>query len=91
MIQLPKHTQSENRARDASSLLLLGGFFTVLATLVLLGTLWTLDRPRPMVVNLLAGGLLLTIGLLTIIAGWRLQRPRSGDQASSGSNEPRQP
>jgi len=75
MIQLPEHTKSENRSRDASSLLLLGTFFTVLAVLVLLGTLWTLDRPRPMVVNLVAGGLLLAIGLMTLIGSWRLRNP----------------
>lgn len=76
MIQLPEHSQNENRSRDASSLLLLGTFFTVLACLVLLGTFWTLDRPRPMVVNLIAGGLLLAIGLATLYGGRRLQRRR---------------
>lgn len=76
MSELPTQTQIENRDRDASSFLLLGTFFTVLAVLVLLGTLWTLDRPRPMVVNLIAGSLLLTIGLTTLWVGRRLKRSR---------------
>ena len=78
MNQLPLEadTQDENRARDATSFLLLGSFFSILATLVLIGTLWTLDRPRAVVVNLAAGGLLLLIGLVMLYAGRRVQRSR---------------
>ncbi|MBL9122933.1 MAG: hypothetical protein JNG90_04830 [Planctomycetaceae bacterium] len=76
MNQLPLETHDENRARDATSFLLLGSFFSILATLVLIGTLWTLDRPRAMVVNLSAGGLLLLIGLIMLYAGRRVQRSR---------------
>lgn len=76
MNQLPLETHDENRARDATSFLLLGSFFSTLATLVLIGTLWTLDRPRAMVVNLSAGGLLLLIGLIMLYAGRRVQRSR---------------
>lgn len=74
MNQLPLETHDENRARDATSFLLLGSFFSVLAVLVLFGTLWTLDRPRAVIVNLSAGGLLLFIGLAMLYAGRRVQR-----------------
>ena len=78
MNQLPleSDTQDENRARDATSFLLLGSFFSILAMLVLIGTLWTLDRPRAVIVNLSAGGLLLLIGLVMLYAGRRVQRSR---------------
>ena len=78
MNQLPLEadSQDENRARDATSFLLLGSFFSILAILVLIGTLWTLDRPRAMAVNLSAGGVLLSIGLVMLYAGRRVQRSR---------------
>ncbi len=78
MNQLPLEadSQDENRARDATSFLLLGSFFSILAVLVLFGTLWTLDRPRAVIVNLSAGGLLLVIGLIMLYAGRRVQRSR---------------
>lgn len=69
-------SNEENRARDATSFLLLGSFFSVLAILVLVGTLWTLDRPRAMLVNLIAGGVLLGIGLIMLYFGRRVQRAR---------------
>jgi hypothetical protein len=77
MGNLPLETHDENRARDATSFLLLGSFFSVLATLVLIGTFWTLDRPRAMVVNLIAGGVLLGIGLFMLYLGRRVQRSRT--------------
>ncbi len=64
-------TQDLHRRRDAASMKLLGTFFTVLATLVLIGTLWTLDRPRAMTVNLVAGLTLLAVGIGMIWGGRR--------------------
>ncbi|MBX7071536.1 MAG: hypothetical protein K1X71_00200 [Pirellulales bacterium] len=52
----------EQKQRDAMTFVLLGGFFTVMALLVLIGTLWTLARPHAMVVNLVAGLILLAMG-----------------------------
>lgn len=51
---------------------LLGMFFSVLATLVLIGTFWTLDRPRAMTVNIAAGMVLLGVGVGMIWGGRRL-------------------
>lgn len=52
----------EQKQRDAMTFVLLGGFFTVMSLLVLIGTLWTFARPHAMVVNLVAGLILLVIG-----------------------------
>ncbi len=61
-----------HRRRDAASMQLLGVFFTVLSTLVLIGSLWTLDRPRALAVNLAAGLTLLTVGVGMVWGGRRL-------------------
>lgn len=63
-----EHLQ-EQRQRDAMTFFLLGGFFTVMAILVLIGTLWAVGRTHAMIVNLAAGLLLLVIGLGMIAAG----------------------
>ncbi len=80
MGNLALDTHDENRARDSTSFLLLGSFFSLLAMLVLIGTLWTLDRPRAMIVNLAAGSLLLLIGLIMLYFGRRVQRSRSRER-----------
>lgn len=65
----------DSRLRDAWSLLMVGGFFALLALLVLVGTWWTLERPRAAAVNVVAGLLLMAIGLGMIAAGRHLRRP----------------
>lgn len=50
------------RRRDADSLFVIGCFFIVLAIAVLVGTHWA-ETERARVVNVVAGGLLLLIGL----------------------------
>lgn len=74
--------QSDLRERDAASMKLLGGFFCVLAVLVLIGSYWSMGRPHAMVVNLGAGGLMLLVGLAMLWMGVRLRRPL----ASTASN-----
>lgn len=65
---------SEDRDRDALSLLLVGSFFAVLAVLVLIGTWWTLERPRAAWVNVVSGALLMAIGLGMVAMGLRMRR-----------------
>jgi hypothetical protein len=61
------------RARDAASLLILGGFFVFLGLLVSIGTFWTEIGTRASVVNLSAGALLIAVG---VCMGWVGQRMR---------------
>lgn len=75
-----KQAHENQRGRDAVSLLMLGTFFNVMGGLVLVATFWTLDRPHAMVVNLVAGGLLLVIGASMTFGGLRVRR--------SGPTEP---
>lgn len=73
----PETHESEARQRDALSLLMVGGFFALLAVMVLIGTWWTLERPRAAAVNVASGLLLLVIGLGMIAVG-RAMRRRQG-------------
>ena len=64
-------------ARDGMSLVLLGGFFSLLAVLVLLGSFWNDRGSAALVVNIIAGLLLLGIGFGTVVSGrWMLGRAR---------------
>ena len=74
MQELPQSETNEHRDRDATSLKILGSFFTVLSTLVLLGTFWTLDDFRAVVVNLICGAVLLAVGLGMIVIGRKIAR-----------------
>lgn len=73
------------RQRDAASMLILGGFFSLLATLVLIGSFWATGRTHALIVNLAAGGLMLAVGLTMMWIGRRLQTksppPSNQDQA----------
>jgi hypothetical protein len=53
---------------------LLGGFFAVMAVLVLVGTWWAVGRYHAMIINLVAGILLLVIGVGMISYGFYLRR-----------------
>ena len=53
--------------RDASSLKILGFFFTILAVQILIGTFWSLDDYRAVVVNLICGAVLLAVGIGMIV------------------------
>ena len=69
---------TDHAERDAASLKILGFFFTVLGVLVLLGTFWSLDNTRAVVVNVASGALLTLVGL-GMIAFARRSRRRAGD------------
>lgn len=63
--------QAKFAKRDAETQIVLGTFVTVISIPVLIGTLWA-DTLRAMVVNVIAGLVLLGIGLC--IAGLGLKR-----------------
>ncbi len=64
--------------REAVSLAMIGGFFVVLASLVLVGTFWARHRPHAMYVNLGAGLVLLLIGVVMLWGGRLVQRRLQG-------------
>jgi hypothetical protein len=66
------------------SLKILGMFFTVLALLVLLGTLWTLNNTRAIVVNLLCGSVLLVVGIGMVTLGRKVAREAKPGPDRSG-------
>ncbi len=56
--------------RDAETQMVLGGFITFIAIPVLIGTFWA-ERPHAMVVNIIAGLVLLCIGVSLGLLGFR--------------------
>ena len=56
------------RRRDSDSLFVMGIFFTVLSLAVLVGSLWA-DGTKALVVNLFSGGILLAIGVGSVLYG----------------------
>lgn len=54
---------NDHRQRDATSLKILGSFFTVLSILVWIGTFWTLDNHRAVIVNICCGAALFAFGV----------------------------
>ena len=61
--------------RDADSQKILGFFFVALGLLVLVGTLWTLENFRAMVVNLGSGIVLTAVGAVMLAISRRLRAP----------------
>lgn len=55
--------------RDSESLMMLGGFMTLLSLPVLAGTMYA-ETTRAMVVNVVAGLVLLAIGVGFFMRGW---------------------
>ncbi len=55
-------TSNGDHQRDAGSLRVLGAFFAILGSIVLLATFWELDRPRAAVVNVASGAVLVAVG-----------------------------
>ena len=68
---------SDGRQRDASSLRVLALFFSVLGGVVLIATLWTLDKPRAAVVNAVSGGILASVGVGMMLTARRLSATTS--------------
>lgn len=56
--------------RDAETQMVLGGFVTFISIPVLVGTFWA-DRPHAMVVNIIAGLVLMGVGIAIGIVGLR--------------------
>lgn len=78
------------RRRDGNSLVLLGGFFMVIAVLVLCGIFWSHEEMSVIVVNLVAGAALLAIGGGTFYTGMRLIKsapPEDSPRNSTSSVE----
>ena len=75
-VREPNQSDSEvgHRDRDSMSLKILGLFFSVLALLVLLGTLWSLNNPRAIVVNLVCGSVLLLVGIGMVAVSRKVAR-----------------
>lgn len=63
--------------RDAASLRILGFFFVILGSLVLVGIFWALGDFRAMIVNLGSGLLLTGIGVAMVFGSRLMHRPRS--------------
>ena len=69
--------QTDYRQRDAASFLMLGTFFAVMGSLVLVGTFWTLERMHAMVRSSTS-----TAGRC---ATWAVTAAAPGRAASSGT------
>lgn len=63
--------------RDAATLKILGFFFAILGSLVLVGSYWSLENPRALIVNLASGTLLTIIGLGLMAFVRRSKRKRN--------------
>lgn len=64
-------SQQDHRQRDCVTLLVIGSFFAFFSILVLLGTFWE-DRVHAIIVNVVAGLVLLTIGSGMAAYGYHL-------------------
>ncbi|MCA9103241.1 MAG: hypothetical protein R3C10_14770 [Pirellulales bacterium] len=60
----------EHRQRDAVSMFMLGSFFLVMGTLVMIGSAWANQRPHALVVNIVAALVLLAVGGGMVAMGW---------------------
>jgi len=70
---MPEDRRDQHTRRDGESLIIMGSFFAVLALLVLVGTFFEAQE-MAMAVSLVAGGLLLLIGIGAVLFGLRLRR-----------------
>ena len=61
------------RRRDAGSLKIVGWFFLILGSLVMLGTFWARGNQRAMIVNVCSGALIAVIGIGMVFLSRRLQ------------------
>ncbi len=63
----------EHTKRDVETQMLLGAFMAILAVPVLIGTIWA-DTTAARVVNVLAGLVLMAIGLAFFLYGYRAMK-----------------
>ncbi len=68
---------ASHRRRDSEALTIIGGFFMLLAVLVLIGVVLEHEHQMGLIVGAIAGVLLLIIGGLTVYIGRRLSKPAS--------------
>ncbi len=66
-------TENQHSRRDGESLIMLGGFITLLAIPVLIGTAFA-ERQHAMIVNVASGLVLGAIGVAFIVQGVRTLR-----------------
>ena len=81
---MPDDRHAEYRGRDAASLVIIGGFFVLLAVLVLLGSFAAGGaevESAARIVNLAAGVILLLIGIALVFVSRRLRRPKPATAA----------
>lgn len=76
------------REREALSLLMLGAFFSILALLVEIGSAWAVARPHALVVNVVAGLILLAVGLAMLALGWRFHKRARAIKSSPADEHP---
>ena len=69
----PEETHGKFARRDAETQMVLGGFITFIAVPVLIGTLWA-DTFRATIVNVVAGLVLLSIGVAIALYGLKKRR-----------------
>ncbi len=65
---LEEQRTGEHNRRDAETQTVLGIFISIMAIPVLIGTFWA-ERSHAMVVNVVAGSILLGIGILLAVMG----------------------
>jgi len=70
--------QAKHRTRDSETLTILGAFVTVLAIAVIIGTFFA-ERPHAMVVNAIAGVVLLIAGGVLVWRGRVLAKPKDSN------------
>ena len=68
--------------------MVMGGFFAVLAVLVLAGTFWADDFSFPVILNVIAGVLLLLIGLSLVAFSRRASKGPAESDADSPPDGP---
>lgn len=66
--------QTEMRTRDVTTLKVLGGFFAIMGTLVLIATYETIGNPPAMIVNVVSGIVLLGVGVGMLFTSRRMNR-----------------
>jgi hypothetical protein len=78
-LQKKEDRKQELRTRDAETQMALGLFVVVISVPVLIGTLWA-DRMHAAVVNVIAGGVLLSIGVILAVFGMRARSRMAAEQ-----------
>lgn len=70
---MPDDARESHRKRDAESLTIIGAFFALMAFLVLIGVVWH-DRGVGLAVGIVAGLILMAVGVGAVLLGVRIKR-----------------